>query len=529
MKAAVLTLLNNDLKHFRFWLIVWAALVSLPAVLLGLLRSPLGGDPDFWAACGILFAISSISMVLLTFLLVLKVVQKENLRSPRAYWLPLPLMPAQVLVAKALLVALLVAFQALIAVCAHLVLALEVVEVQFWALLLASLRIVFTPMLPAVFTRTVVGAILAPLVIFIPLAVLQNLVFERGGGAPWLMLDLPAGFPLTGVLIGLTLCLAVAIVVWRFLRPRQFRPALAALSLLVVIPWLGTVLGVPQALPKATVPLPEGATLEISDFLYLTHETRGSGIRSINRETMGDWTDTDSARLSLKGKLSWPGLPPNLVPIPQAIATTLSGGKRLPVATDPESRRRLGLEGDVLEGIFPGYESAERQINWTKEFALFEPAPPEALQGDDRPLTLTTTVAVSLATPVAHLTPLEIGKRLELPSGFGIVSRVEQATTDEARVEVMLADTGKNPGNLLNHGISHWVLLDRANRKVYSMDPLRRGQSLNSPAVGFNRVLGDFRGVDLSVSNDWALAYVEFQSRGIAWAEATYTIPQSTD
>lgn len=479
----ILHLLKNDCRHLRLWLFAWLGVLLGIFLMIAALRTPLGWSQGYWEFLRFGFLGAFLIQMLVQALLVFKVVQKENLQSPKSYWLTRPIERGHLVAAKLLFWSLLIFLPQLVQ-CAL----LGAIFPGGWEgaldgtedVLLAVSVIGFCSFLAASATKDVAQAFL--LVFAVPFALLLSghfLVKVAGRVMPVeRMVDPLATIVYLESVVLVTALLAGFFVYWRMvhLPAKRWRYRLSlfvVFSLLMIAGKLPTV----EQVPESTMRPPEGAALELSRFMFTRTDYGLGGSRSGHVDfSIQLWQDKpNGSDYGIKAHTLWKGLPETWIAHAEPVRSYDADGRWLrgPKRNWHKWDGERMFYADYLRSLFPDAEVArEVAYGGTGKQLFSSPAVP--VESLEPPLEFTTVFATDFYRPQMTRLFLSPGAMIDLMGTRLRLVRMEREGEDMIAEFVFLSvkpRLGDVSGNLedgyliLRDPISKFVALGRSHSR----------------------------------------------------------------
>lgn len=420
-------LIENDIRYLRGWLLPWCGLLGTILLSFVLLRSDLGWNIDYWGFLRIALLLGFLLQLLFQLLLVTKIVQKESLRNPCAYWLtrPIPrqcLPPAKwstlfiVVVLPQLLQAALMGF------CFPG--GWEGAWAGVRAIALISLLICFLGMLCASLTKDPGPALLTlifmPFTLMIGGAALMRIpslgelltgFFYRVIGTPYAVWVLAA----VGIVLGL----------WSFAREYHApggrwahrSRCLISFVLLFMASASVPVRSLPERLlSESTIEPPTDAELKVVGELRFGRTDRPfPGARSgSSGSDLQTWLEGGpGSSYELDGQVEWTGLPDGWLPVVRSLRSYDPGGRLLPPGERSRALNTDHIPYAFARTLFPGIpaDGPVREVRYKHEFFS---SPLLDARSLNLPETFTTVFATRFYKGEKVRLPLESDARIQL-------------------------------------------------------------------------------------------------------------------
>mgnify|MGYP005846751229 CR=1 FL=1 len=429
-------LIKNDIRYLRLGLIGWGGLLLLPVLGFAGYRTSLGWDPHYWDTLRYGWTLLFIVQLVVQIVLVASLVQKENLKDPRAYWRTRPIPRGQLLLAKLVLVAVLFLLPqllqvslaaALFAADAGIVLdALRDGAFLFSIVLIASL-------IAAGLSRTPGSALLGIIVLPVGLTILDLVGFYRirgpvQNGLSRLLGDSIAVFDL--LFVPMLVCALAGFVLryfsWRYRKASNW---LLGVSLLCLVFGMNMRPERASPAPQATLRLPETAVLTVEPKYFLRKDFKlgGYGSSTDQGSTPDLWNSGGPhSAYGITARLDWSGTPDDWLVRSEAIKTYGPDGAFWG-RPDPQQRSRYvsSYHDAFTRALFPDYRHAQRgrRIIRSEQLFLAPQINPDEIEW---PVTLTTEFATEVYGARKEPLPLAPGTQIELLGARLLLDGVEK-------------------------------------------------------------------------------------------------------
>lgn len=430
-------IVKNDIRYLRRGLIGWAGLLLLPLAGFAGLHTGLGQDPHYWDMLPYGLILLFIVQMVTQILLVARLVQKENLRDPRAYWLTRPLPRGQLLIAKLFSAVMLFLLPQLLQVGGAALLfsgewgpvlaALQWGSTIFAALLVASLILAGITRSPG---AALLGYIGLPVgLTIVELAGFQNIRVPVQDVLSHLLGD-------AGVLLHLLLNLALVFGLTGFaLRYWQSRRGLSSLLCLgfALLCWVFSVsLDIPKSVPQAKVALPASASLKVDPVRFFRQDIAPGGGSSTGQgsRTADSWNGGGARSVyGLSADLLWSGIPGDWLVESEAIKTFGPDGA-LWGRPDQEyqSSFRSSYSAELIRALFPNYRPDPQPGRVLRQQLFLSPQikPAEI----EWPVTLSTGFATRVYAASKEQLLLAEGSLIQLGNALLLIESIEHLSTE---------------------------------------------------------------------------------------------------
>jgi len=531
----ICNLVKNDLRYLRRGLIGWAGLLLLPILGFAGYRTRLGWDPHYWDTLRYSLTLLFIVQMVVQIVLVAGLVQKENLKDPRAYWQTRPIPRGQLLLTKLISVIVLFLLPQLLQVGLAAALFAGDAGIMLESLGSASLLfslLLFASLIAAGLSRTAGGALLGIIMLPLGLAIVDMLGFYRirvpaQEGLSRLLGDSIAVLEL--LLVPMLIC-ALAGFGLRYYS-RRHRTAsrwFLGVSLLCLALSINIDSDRRSPVSQSTLRLPETAALTVDPKYFLRKDIKRGGYGfSISQESTPDlWNAGGSgSSYGLSAHLQWSGIPDNRLVRSEAIRTYGPDGAFWGSPGRKNRSSYLASYNDAFtRSLFPDYQPTQRGKRIIRREPLFlsPHIKPDEIKW---PVTLSTEFATRVFEARKERLPLAPGTRIELRGARMLTTGVEKIG-DELKVSFRCVGVPPIPG--YDAGVESGLFVLR-NPSTGHVAYGRRSSRSGSQFLGFFRTGNfelDFSNLEPSggAESGFELYYINLELLGVDVRRVDYAV-----
>ena len=533
LKEMIYAIIKNDLKFLRPWLFLWGGILLAVFLLFAAMRTPLGWNEDYWDFLKWAFLLLFLGQLLCQVLLITRIIQKENLFTPRAYWLTRPLPRTQLFGAKILLLAGVIFLPQL--------LQFALAGACFpggWdgalngmkAITILSLLVCLPTVVGASLTKESGQALLA--IFLIPIAlVLSGSILARFLGSISGLGQLLEALGESRLLQFLVLLIGGALLLgsfWRHFRsplsrwPHRLR-YLTSLALLLV----GATMTPSRAIPKSTISLPEESELRVDNLNYGIEESSLFGLRSSSNGNSAEiWKKGgERSKAILQAKPTWQGLPKDLIAKVEPLRSSSPQGQRLQLKQGIfRSFRFDGVSEAYLQSLFPGTTIKSVATRGLKSQTLFASS---SLLKQEVPLPADFSTVFETRLYRGHKTQIELlpTRRVEVNKTRMLLVSAQNFTNSwKLTFKFFEGNRGTNRvSSPFQEGI--FILKEPTTNEV-SVGIINQRSAVSMPGLGSTgEVMIDFRGLGRETDfSKHELYFVEQELVGVDIREVKYEV-----